>query len=71
MQDGATSYRTESIFRFLNEHFWRESLFFGLSEALWKRHDWPAYSPDLNPYDFFLWGRLKDRFYQSNPKTLE
>ena len=28
---------------------------------------WPAYSPNLNPCDFFLWGYLKSKVY-SNPK---
>jgi hypothetical protein len=33
--------------------------------------DWPPYSPDLNPCDFFLWGYLKDKVYTQNPQTLE
>ncbi len=33
--------------------------------------DWPPYSPDLNPCDFFLWGYLKDKVYAQNPQTLE
>ena len=24
---------------------------------------WPARSPDLNPLDFYLWGKLKDLLY--------
>jgi hypothetical protein len=24
---------------------------------------WPACLPDLNPSDFFFWGRLKNKFY--------
>jgi hypothetical protein len=28
---------------------------------------WPACSPDLNPCDFFFWGCLKDKVYNSNP----
>ena len=31
---------------------------------------WPPYSPALNPGDFFLWGYLKERIYDNNPKTL-
>ena len=31
----------------------------------------PPYSSDLNPPDYFLWGYLKDRVYQDNPKTTE
>ena len=26
---------------------------------------WPARSPDLNPLDFYLWGRLKSLVYSS------
>uniref|UniRef100_A0A0N5C0I2 DDE_3 domain-containing protein n=1 Tax=Strongyloides papillosus TaxID=174720 RepID=A0A0N5C0I2_STREA len=32
---------------------------------------WPGYSPDLLATDFFLWGYLKERVFESNPKTLE
>lgn len=33
---------------------------------------WPAYSPDLNPCDFFLWGYLKSVVYRDPvPKTRE
>jgi hypothetical protein len=30
---------------------------------------WAARSPDLNPCDFFFWGCLKDKVYNSNPGT--
>ena len=30
------------------------------------RFNWPPYSPDLNPLDFYLWGYLKSKVY-SNP----
>lgn len=26
---------------------------------------WPARSPDLKPLDFFFWGSLKDKIYNS------
>jgi hypothetical protein len=32
---------------------------------------WLALSPDLNPYDFFLCGCLKDKVYNSNHRTEE
>ena len=31
---------------------------------------WAAYSPDLNPPDFYLWGYLKDNVYENNPQTI-
>lgn len=33
--------------------------------------EWPPYSPDLNPCDYFLWGYLKDRIYRTAPTTLD
>jgi hypothetical protein len=32
---------------------------------------WPARSPDLNTCDFFFWGCLKDKVYNSNRRTEE
>jgi hypothetical protein len=32
---------------------------------------WPAYSPDLTPCDFYLWGNLMDKVYRTNPHTEE
>ena len=32
--------------------------------------EWPPYSPDLNPCDFFLWGFLKDNVFRNAPRTL-
>ena len=31
---------------------------------------WPPRLPDLTAYDFFVWGYLKEKVYQSKPKTL-
>ena len=30
---------------------------------------WPPMSPDLNPLDFFLWGRIKEIVYMEKPTT--
>ena len=35
------------------------------------RLEWPPYSPDINPCDFYLWGHLKDRVYRTPPRTLD
>jgi hypothetical protein len=32
---------------------------------------WPPRSPDLNPCDFYLWGKLKSVVYANNPYDLE
>jgi transposase len=31
---------------------------------------WPARSPDLSPLDFFLWGYLRDRVFETTPSDL-
>ena len=33
--------------------------------------EWPPFSPDLNPCDFWLWGELQRRVYMKKHKTLE
>ena len=32
---------------------------------------WPSRSPDLTVCDFYLWGNLKGKIYETNPHTLE
>ncbi|GBO40468.1 hypothetical protein AVEN_267533-1 [Araneus ventricosus] len=32
--------------------------------------EWPPCSPELNPLDFFLWGYIKQRVYETPPPTL-
>ncbi|GBM28304.1 hypothetical protein AVEN_233179-1 [Araneus ventricosus] len=33
--------------------------------------EWPPRSPDLNPFDFLLWGYIKQRVYATPPSTLQ
>jgi len=33
--------------------------------------DWPPFSPDLNPCDFWLWGELERRVHKKEHKNLE
>ena len=33
--------------------------------------EWPARSPDLSPYDVFLWGYLKEKVFKYRPRSLE
>lgn len=32
---------------------------------------WPARSPDLTPLDFFLWGYVKHKVYETQPRDLD
>ena len=68
MQDGALPHRTNEVLDFLDEHFPNRVLGLGCRG---KGIDWPPYSPDLNPCDFFLWGYLKDKVYAAKPATIE
>ena len=71
MQDGALPHRTNQVFETLDEHFHGRVIGLGYSSRFGCGIEWPPYSPDLNPCDFFLWGYLKDRVYQSRPRSLE
>ena len=69
MQDGAPPHRTRDVHDVLSKAFDNRVI----SLDFPGRHngqgiEWPPYSPDLNPLDFFLWGALKDNIYRnSNP----
>ena len=71
MQDGATPHRTNDVFKVLEEHFDNRVIALKYRSKTGKGYDWPPYSPDLNPCDFFLWGCIKDKVYANNPHTLE
>lgn len=32
---------------------------------------WPARSPDITPLDFFVWGYIKDKVFQTAPENIE
>ncbi|XP_053203876.1 uncharacterized protein LOC128388492 [Panonychus citri] len=70
MQDGATPHRTHDVFESLATKFEGRVIGLGYPAFQGGGIEWPPYSPDLNPCDFFLWGYLKDRVYQRNPKDL-
>ncbi|KAK9874473.1 hypothetical protein WA026_002822 [Henosepilachna vigintioctopunctata] len=33
--------------------------------------NWPSRSPDLSPFDYFVWGYLKSKVYENKPTNLE
>ena len=67
MQDGAPPHCSREAIAWLKEHFPENRLISRNSDF-----NWPAYSPDLNPCDFYLWGFLKSRVYSDPyPQTLE
>jgi hypothetical protein len=48
-------------------HMSMQALFDVCGERIIGSGIWPAHSPDLNPCDFFFWGCLKAKVYNSNP----
>ena len=60
-QDGAPPHTAKATREFLRTQFP------GRLISLYEDNEWPPYSPDLTPPDFFLWGYLKDHIY-ANPK---
>jgi histone-lysine N-methyltransferase SETMAR len=70
-QDGAPPHRTLEVLQCLNTTFQGRLIALDYEKVTDNGLEWPPYSPDLNPCDFFLWGHLKDRVYQPPPQTIE
>lgn len=64
MQDGAPPHWALKVRDYLNATF--PDRWIGRRGAI----EWAPRSPDLTPMDFFFWGVLKDRVYQTNPRTI-
>ena len=64
-------HRTESTFNILDNAFSDRVIALGYPDKKDKGINWPPYSPDLNPLDFFLWDTLKDRIYSDPPGSIE
>ena len=64
-QDGAPSHTAHSVRAVLNAYFLNRWI------SRFGPIPWPAYSPDLTPLDFWLWGLLKDRVYQTPVPNLD
>lgn len=64
-QDGASPHAANKSLEWVKEHF--------KSRVISRKCEieWPPYSPDLSPPDFFLWGYIKDKIYKNRPETLE
>ena len=65
LQDGAPPHRRRIVFEGLEELFQDRVI------ALNRQVEWPPRSPDLTPLDFFLWGYLKSKVYQTPPVSLD
>lgn len=64
-QDGATPHYFRQVREYLNEIY--TDRWIGRRGSI----EWPARSPDLTPMDFFLWGYLKSKVYETEPLTTD
>ncbi|GBN16432.1 hypothetical protein AVEN_205336-1 [Araneus ventricosus] len=71
IQDGTRRRRTDKVFRFLDEFFGNRVIELDYPKFTGTGMDWPPYSPDLTPCDYFLWSALKDTVYGNHPSTLD
>ena len=61
--DGAPAHRRIIVRDRLNEVFNNRVI------ALGHETEWPHRSPDLTPYDFFLWGYIKNKVFTTPPRN--
>ncbi|CAH0391520.1 unnamed protein product [Bemisia tabaci] len=64
-QDGAPAHYALVVRNFLNNEF--PQRWIGRRGFI----EWPARSPDLTPCDFFLWGHLKSKVFETPPADIE
>lgn len=65
MQDGAPPHWGLPVRNWLNDQMSQRWMGRGSPNM-----PWPPRSPDLTPCDFFLWGFLKSKVYQTRPSTI-
>ena len=65
MQEGAPPlYRTGRVLDTINSEFGTRVIAYQYPNNPPGALHWPAYSPDRNPCDFYLWGPMKDLVYK-------
>ena len=68
---GATLHRTSNVFVALHEVYGTRVIGLGYLKFANRGMEWPPYSPDLNPVDFYFCGYIKDRCSADNPRNKE
>ncbi|GBM29608.1 hypothetical protein AVEN_130086-1 [Araneus ventricosus] len=63
--DGSPPHKVSSIQQCIRNTFHQQVIGYGGCV------EWLPRSPDLNPFDFFLWGYIKQRVYATPPPTLQ
>ncbi|GBO27039.1 hypothetical protein AVEN_18024-1 [Araneus ventricosus] len=65
MQEGGPPHIDRRVKQLLRRHFTDARVISCYFPAAW-----PSRSPDITPYDFWLWGFLKDNIYPKRPAPL-
>lgn len=65
-QDGAPPHWCKEVRSFLDRTFPRGWIGRGSNSV-----PWPSRSPDLSPCDFYLWGAIKNRVYETRPQNMD
>lgn len=65
MHDGAPAHFARNVRNWLDQHF--PNRWIGRGGPIL----WPARSPDLNPLDFFVWGFIKEKVYDTPPQDAD
>ncbi|GBM50481.1 hypothetical protein AVEN_127542-1 [Araneus ventricosus] len=63
--DGGPPHKVSSVQQYIRDTFQQQVIGHGGCV------EWPPRSPDMNPWDFFLWGYIKQRVYANPPPTLQ
>lgn len=66
-QDGAPPHRKKEVMQLLESKFGDHIIALNPAKE-WIQ--WPPYSPDLTPLDYFLWGYTKDKIYKAKIDNL-
>jgi hypothetical protein len=62
-QDGAPPHLCREVRRFLNEQLPEQWIGRSVPNTDLPPEEWPPRSPDITPYDFFLWGYVTDHVF--------
>jgi len=69
-QDGAPPHRTEENLAFVHDHYDSRVIAKGFPSNYGEGKEWPPYSPDFSPMDYYLWGSVKGKVYKKLPKDM-
>ena len=71
MQNGATPHRTQGVFQAIQRVYGTRVIVLGYPKFPNEGLEEPPYSPEMNPWDYFLWGYIKDKCYPGNSTSKE